>query len=114
MAIAATVAQLWSYHRRYDHVGLIFLLVALGQQALVGHRASARLAFALVGLSLWLPNRDTDWTGIVPLLAEGIWIFGLITLLCNGEPTNGGETTRASAAHAMSAKEPSQVAVDTV
>jgi hypothetical protein len=84
MAIASVVAQLWSYHRRYDQVGLIFLLLALGEVTIVERRAWPRVAFALVGLSLWLPNRDIDWRGILPFLQQSVWVFGLIVLLRTG------------------------------
>ncbi|MGQ0634255.1 MAG: glycosyltransferase family 87 protein [Planctomycetaceae bacterium] len=87
MSIAAVVAQLWTYHRRFDQTGLLFLLTALGKQALRERTATVTAAFVLVGLSLWTPHRDVDWQGILPLLQYGIWIFGLIVLLSTTSET---------------------------
>ncbi len=55
-AIAATTGRLWSYHRPYDDVMLIFLLVPLGKLVLTHRSTATVLAFCLVGISIWAPS----------------------------------------------------------
>ena len=54
-AIAATTGRLWAYHRPYDDVMLIFLIVALGKLVMTHRSIGTVFAFCLVGLSLWAP-----------------------------------------------------------
>jgi hypothetical protein len=80
-AIAAVAGQLWTYHKSYDNVMLVFLLVALGARALRNPAdVLAGFSFLLVGASLWLPASITD---NAPFLVFQLvaWIGGLTVLL---------------------------------
>jgi hypothetical protein len=86
MAVAATIGQLCTYHRRYDQVNLLFPLVALGLLAFRRPGRTTWLAFALFGASLWLPHRDRYLTFYpVALLQYLAWIFGLVVMLTHRE-----------------------------
>jgi Glycosyltransferase family 87 len=80
-AIAAVAGRLWTYHKSYDNVMLVFLLIALGAQALRNPAdLLAGLSFLLVGVSLWAPASVTD---NAPFLVFQLvaWIGGLTVLL---------------------------------
>lgn len=59
-AIAALTARLWAYHKDYDNLIMIFLMMALGVVALRNYSRLALAAFLVMGLSLWLPGRLTE------------------------------------------------------
>jgi hypothetical protein len=83
-AIAATIGRLWSYHRPYDDVMLIFLVVALGQLVLARRSLGAILAFSLVGISLWTPLFGWWYTPYplpIALWQMSSWVLGLTVLL---------------------------------
>ncbi len=79
-AVACVVARLWTYHRVYDNVLLVFLLVALGVAFLRERSARYACGFLAVGFSLWTPTRFADGAGLatVHLL---IWLAGATLLL---------------------------------
>jgi hypothetical protein len=79
-AIAGLVARLFTYHRVYDDLLLIFLLLALGLVAMERRSRSAGFAFLLVGLSLWPPARLTDLLAF-QVFQIAAWCTGLATLL---------------------------------
>lgn len=81
MAIASVLAQLWTYHLRYDHVMMIFLVVAVGRVALQKRNYFSWGAFIVVGLSVWAPIAKSHWTGIIPFIQYAIWIAGLAVVL---------------------------------
>ncbi len=56
-AIAAIVGRFWTYHKGYDDVMLVFVLVALGQRALARQTVVRWLAFFIFGMSVWVPAR---------------------------------------------------------
>jgi hypothetical protein len=56
-AIAGVGSRLWTYHRDFDNLVLVFLMVALGLSALMRHRVPAMIGFLLMGFSLWPPGR---------------------------------------------------------
>jgi len=56
-AIASVTARLWTYHRGYDDLIGLFLLLALGKSALVCRTNMAAAAFLVMGAALWLPAR---------------------------------------------------------
>jgi hypothetical protein len=87
-AIAATVGRLWSYHRAYDDVMLIFLLVALGKLVLRHRSTGTVLAFCLVGLSLWAPFPIKFPPLAIQIAVMSSWLFGLAILLA-WEPRSG-------------------------
>jgi hypothetical protein len=56
-AIAAMAGRLWTYHRYYDDTILVFLLAAVGAAAIRGKSRVGAVTFAVLGASLWLPQR---------------------------------------------------------
>jgi Glycosyltransferase family 87 len=80
-AVAAVWGRLWTYHKSYDDVMLVFLLVPLGVHAL--RRPSSALAlgaFAIVGLLAWLPGRWLALDG-VQLAQLLVWPVALCVLV---------------------------------
>jgi hypothetical protein len=49
--------RLWTYHRYYDDTILVFLLAAVGAAAIRGKSRVGAVTFAVLGASLWLPQR---------------------------------------------------------
>ncbi len=88
-AIAATTGRLWSYHRPYDDVMLIFLIVPLGKLVLTHPSIGTLLAFCLVGLSLWAPIPVEYPPLALQVAMMSSWLFGLATLLA-WTPRSGG------------------------
>jgi hypothetical protein len=80
-ALLAVVARLWTYHRRYDDVLLVFFLVPLGVHALRRRTASAWLGFFAVGLTLWPPIRQEDTGSLLIAVKIVIWLAALAELL---------------------------------
>lgn len=58
-AITAVIARVSIYHRHYDDLVLVYLLLALW--ALSPRGRLAQVGFWLVGLSLWIPPSIGDW-----------------------------------------------------
>lgn len=56
-AVAAVWGRLWTYHKSYDDVMLIFLLVPLGVLAFKAQSRVAVAAFGLMGVLAWIPGR---------------------------------------------------------
>ncbi|HEX6272697.1 MAG TPA: glycosyltransferase family 87 protein [Polyangiaceae bacterium] len=80
-AIACVGARLWAYHRRYDDVLLVFLLLPLALDALERSTKAAWVAFVAVGLTLWLPLREVDHGVALIALKVVVWGIGLCVLL---------------------------------
>lgn len=80
-AIFAVIGRLWTYHRRYDDMMLVFLLLALGETALRTGKRSSWLTFTAAGLTLWLPFREEDHTPFLIAVKVSVWIYGLVELL---------------------------------
>ncbi len=79
-AIVALATRAWCYHRLYDNLILVFILLELG---LIAWRTRSRLAFwsfILFGITLWAPGRiiHVRHSMIVQWM---IWIEGLTVLL---------------------------------
>jgi hypothetical protein len=77
--LAAGFGRLWTYHRVYDNVMLVFLLVGLADLSLRSKLRSAGVAWVFVGLTLWIPIRSMD-VPIVHLTHLLIWMAGMIVL----------------------------------
>lgn len=79
-AVAAVAARLWTYHRAYDNLMLLFLLVPLGVIALEREQWRWWTVFLAVGSTLWLPTRAC---ALVPIQVaqHAVWIGGLAALL---------------------------------
>lgn len=84
-AIAGVVARLWTYHKSYDNLSMVFPLVALSKLAWERPGRVTVISLAAVGASLWLPARFTDlfWFQIVQCL---VWIAGVGVMLAHGGP----------------------------
>jgi hypothetical protein len=80
-AIACVVARMWAYHRRYDDMLLVFLLVPLALAAFERPTRGAWLAFVSVGVTLWLPFREVDHGALLVLAKVLVWFGGLAWLL---------------------------------
>jgi hypothetical protein len=79
-AIAAVASRLWTYHRSYDNVMLVLLLVPLGRVAL--GRPESRLvwlAFLATGLTLWIPARVSDLP-LIQVVQIAVWLFSVAVL----------------------------------
>lgn len=82
--LASVVAMTWTYHRPYDSLLLVFLLLALLRHALPGAGRGARVAAALgtglVGFTLWLPSRYLGWPDSTSLV-QAVWVGGGLALV---------------------------------
>jgi hypothetical protein len=91
-AIASAIGRIFTYHRVYDDVMLVFLLLALLQLAFSQpHWLNIALTI-VVGLTLWLPASfqkiaDPYWT-VLQLI---IWSIALVYLLLNSIATVRGK-----------------------
>lgn len=85
-AIAALTARLWTYHKDYDNLIMIFLMLALGVVALRNYSRLALAAFFVMGLSLWLPGRLTDIQ--VYRVFQGVAWLGCLAVLLMIESHN--------------------------
>lgn len=79
MGMMSVISRLWAYHRHYDNVVLIFLLVALGEQMLRRQDRFSKAVFWMVGLSLWLPAKATEFE-IFRVYQMIAWAGGLAAL----------------------------------
>lgn len=80
-AILCVVGRLWTYHRRYDDVMLLFLLLPLGLAAIERGGRRAWVSFIAVGLTLWLPFREIDHGSLLITAKTFIWVAALGWLL---------------------------------
>jgi hypothetical protein len=80
-ASASVWGRLFFYHRQYDNVMLLFLLLALGFVAIRNQRVGTWVIFFLVGISLWCPFRLVDYTLPVRIILTSTWLVGLFTVL---------------------------------
>jgi hypothetical protein len=75
-AVAAVVSRYWSYHRSYDDVTLVFVLLAALEATARDNRPVMRLVTGLVLLSLVMPARihSTVWFQVLqaPLLLASV------------------------------------------
>lgn len=80
-AIVCVAGRLWTYHRRYDDVMLVFLLLPLCARALASRRALDWLPYLSVGLTLWLPLREADHGPLLIAVKVAVWLAALAWLL---------------------------------
>lgn len=80
LAIASTIGYFWTFHRAYDDVMLVFLLIALGELALRDPRPGSSVVFLMAALLFWMPpsNSENVYFGYFKVSA---WAFGLAYLL---------------------------------
>ena len=76
----SVIARFWAYHKTYDNITVVFLLVALGE-LMVSRRKNRIVStvFWAVGISLWLPAKYTDYWPF-QIFEMLIWIVGLVVL----------------------------------
>lgn len=81
-AASCVMARLCTYHRIYDDVMLVFLLLAFLKMVYQNPQTPKIVVFILLGLSLWLPSglssfMDSPWT----IFQFTIWVIALCYLL---------------------------------
>jgi hypothetical protein len=81
-AASCVMARLCTYHRIYDDVMLVFLLLAFLKIVYQNPQIPKIVVFILLGLSLWLPSgfssfMDSPWT----IFQFMIWVIALGYLL---------------------------------
>jgi Glycosyltransferase family 87 len=80
-AIATVWARLWTYHKSYDDVMLVFVLVPLGILALGAMRSrAAAVGFFAMGLLAWVPGRVLAMTE-VQIAQLAVWPLALLVLV---------------------------------
>ena len=79
-AVAAVWGRLWTYHKSYDDVMLVFLLVPLGVLAFERRSRGALAAFVGMGLLAWIPGRLLVLPEI-QMLQLAVWPFALAFLI---------------------------------
>jgi hypothetical protein len=93
-AIASVIARICVYHRFYDNIMLIFLLLALIRIAFIKANKINILMSILVAASLWLPRSVIvmiDVGGKIESIQIIIWIIALIHLLFQEKSHRGSE-----------------------
>ena len=79
-ATASVIGRIWTYHRTYDNVMLIFLLLAMIKMTFKSYHKLSILMLTLVSISLWLPGKMTD-LALIQVAQFVIWISALAYLL---------------------------------
>ena len=79
LAIAGLAARLFTYHRPYDDLLLVFLLVALTVRWMKGPTQSLAISTLAVGLSLWLPL-GFGWKWPFAAIQHLCWVSGAVVL----------------------------------
>jgi hypothetical protein len=93
-AILCVMARLWMYHRRYDDMMLVFLLLALAIAALEHEKKTSFIPFCLVGATLWLPLRESHHTPPVVLTKVAIWLGALGWLVTRAPARDSSERSK--------------------
>lgn len=60
-SVCAVISMYWGYRKHYDAVLMLFPLVGLLRVALERREAIWFVAYLALGLSLWIPIRDSQW-----------------------------------------------------
>lgn len=77
-ASASVIGRIVTYHRIYDNVMLIFLLLAVMEIAWIKMDKLSFFMMLGVGLSLWLPAQVLELNyGLSNLISSGIWLTAL-------------------------------------
>jgi Glycosyltransferase family 87 len=88
LAVAGLAARLFTYHRPYDDLLLVFLLVALAVRCMKRPTQSLALATLAVGLSLWLPL-GFGWKWPFAAIQHICWLSGTVVLTQDILATSG-------------------------
>ena len=96
LAIAGLAARLFTYHRPYDDLLLVFLLVALTVRLMKRSTPSLVMTTLAVGLSLWLPL-GFGWKWPFAAIQHLCWVSGAVVLTRDilATPGRSGETQTA-------------------
>jgi Glycosyltransferase family 87 len=96
LAIGGLTARLFTYHRPYDDLLLVFLLVALTVRSMKKPTPSLAMATLAVGLSLWLPL-GFGWKWPFAAMQHLCWVLGAAVLTRDilRKPDRGGEANTA-------------------
>ncbi len=94
-AILCVMGRLWMYHRRYDDMMLVFLLLALAIAAIELGTTTSWIPFGLVGTTLWLPLRESDHTPPVVLAKAIVWLGALAWLVRRAPARESSERSEA-------------------
>lgn len=87
LAIICVTSLLWTYHRRYDHIMAIFLLIPLARLALASNSRWHWGLLIVNGLFLWLPLREAYYGNTVTMFSHfAALIAGLIAVLLAADP----------------------------
>jgi hypothetical protein len=90
--IASAIGRIFTYHRVYDDIMLVFLLLALLQLAFSQPHWLNILILTVVGLTLWLPASFQNVAAPYWLVLQIIiWSLALIYLLLNSLATGYGK-----------------------
>ncbi len=82
-AICSVIGRVFIYHRHYDNIMLMFLLLAIIKIYLVNPKKLNVFFVIVVGVSLWFPARIIDYVNL-ELLQIMIWITALGHILIQG------------------------------
>lgn len=92
-AIACVIGRVSIYHRSYDDVMLVFLLLALLQLAFSHTHWLNIFVSMFVGLTLWLPlslqNLGNPYWSFLQIV---VWLVAIVYLLLNSSAINNGIT----------------------
>jgi hypothetical protein len=80
LAIASVFGYIWTAHRSYDDVMMVFLLIAIGDLALRKVVVWNGIVFTLVAITLWLPPSASN-ISYFRYIKLVIWIFSIVYLL---------------------------------
>lgn len=93
-AVAAVAARLWTYHRAYDDLIIVFLLLALVVEG--EHRRNWRhplsVFFLLVGVTLWLPPSVTA-SPLFGVVKVTVWLAACAVVVITATPLAGRRST---------------------
>jgi len=80
-AVASVFARLWTYHKSYDDLMLVFVLIPLGAYVLGGAPSRAALAaFLTMGALSWIPGRMLGLVE-VQMAQLAVWPIALAVLV---------------------------------
>ncbi|MGB3758005.1 MAG: glycosyltransferase family 87 protein, partial [Rivularia sp. (in: cyanobacteria)] len=83
-AICSVIGRVFIYHRHYDNIMLMFLLLAIIKIYLVNPKEINVFFVIMVGITLWFPARIIDYINF-ELLQIMIWITALGHILIKGK-----------------------------
>jgi hypothetical protein len=94
----AFVSRIWTYHRAYDDVMMVFLLLALFQRYLRRLSVHAGLLWLICGVSLWLPY-SLYVAPAMQMAQVAIWAVAAGALWMDSSSEERGQPKQAMAGH---------------